>query len=65
MKRRRVKQEVSFGERLALHAQQARQQAQMLPAGSERDALLKKARQVDTAAHINEWVNSKGLRPPE
>jgi hypothetical protein len=65
MERRRVNQEVSFGERLALHAQQAREQAKMLPPGSERDALLKKARQADTAAHINEWVNSKGLRPPE
>lgn len=45
-------------------AEIARDEAQTLPPGKERDALLKKARQLDTASHINEWLSSPGLRPP-
>ena len=29
------------------------------------DALLKQARQLDTAIHLNEWASSPGLRPPK
>ena len=29
-----------------------------------RDATLKKARQTEAAAHMDEWLNSPGLRPP-
>ena len=32
--------------------------------GSVRDKLLEKLRQLDTAAHINEWLSSPGLRAP-
>lgn len=42
----------------------AKDEARKLPPCPERDALLKKARQLETAAHINEWVLSPGLRPP-
>ena len=27
--------------------------------------VLQKVRQADTALHLNEWVSSPGLRPPE
>jgi hypothetical protein len=37
----------------------------MLPAGKNRDALLRKARQIDTASHINEWLSSPGLQTPQ
>ncbi len=42
----------------------ARDEAQRLPPGNDRDALLTKARQLDTASHINEWLSSPGLRSP-
>ena len=32
--------------------------------GMVRDKLLDKLRQLDTAAHINEWLSSPGLRAP-
>jgi hypothetical protein len=32
--------------------------------GSARNRLLEKLRQLDVAAHINEWVSSPGLRTP-
>jgi len=30
-----------------------------------REALLRKARQADTAAHIDNWLRSPGLQPPQ
>jgi hypothetical protein len=32
--------------------------------GVARNKLLDKLRQLDTAAHINEWLSSPGLRAP-
>ena len=52
-------------DRLAAFAEEVRGKAAQLQPGPERDDLLKKARQADTAAHLNEWANSPGLRPPE
>ena len=33
--------------------------------GREKDELLEKIRQLETAAHINEWLASPGLQPPK
>lgn len=40
----------------------AKDEALTLPPGKERDALIKKARQLETACHINEWLASPGLK---
>jgi hypothetical protein len=64
LKRRRFKQSTSFQERLAEWAKQVRDQADQLPPGIERDKLLKKVSQADTAAHLDDWANSPGLQPP-
>jgi hypothetical protein len=32
--------------------------------GTVRDKILGKLRQLETAAHINEWLSSPGLRAP-
>jgi hypothetical protein len=42
-----------------------KEQAKMAPAGKDRALLLRKARQAETASHINEWVNSQGLKAPK
>ena len=63
--RRHVKHELSFEVRLANEAQRWRMEADKLPPGNERDALLNKARQADTAVRIARWVNPAGLQPPE
>lgn len=60
--RRRLRQATPLKERLTTFAEQAREQADRLPAGAERDAQLKRARLADTAAHIDDWVSSPGLR---
>jgi hypothetical protein len=55
----------TFEENIA--AEKARLEARVarLKPGPQRDGLLKKIRQLDTASHMNEWLTSPGLRPPE
>lgn len=64
LKRRRFKQSISFKERLTEWAKTVRDHANKLPPGAEREDLLQKARQADTAAHLADWTSSPGLQPP-
>jgi hypothetical protein len=54
----------SFEDQLA--TEKARLEAQLAnaPRGPERDMLIKKIRQIETASHINEWLSSPRLQPP-
>jgi hypothetical protein len=63
--RRRVKHSQTLEQRLAVLAQETRAKAEQLKPGAERDALLKKARVAETAAHLSDWVNSPGVQPPK
>ena len=66
MERRRVKHEKTFQERLAEEAQRFKEAAAKLPPGSHaEELLLRRARQAETASHINEWLTSPGLQPPK
>ena len=62
--RRRFKQTTSLPDRLALWVKELRAKADALPPGPERDALIRKARQAETASHLDDWANSAGLQPP-
>ena len=64
IRRRRFKQTQPLQDRLATFAKDVRDKAEALPAGPEKEELLKRARQADTASHIDEWANSTGLQPP-
>lgn len=46
-------------------AQGLRSEAQETPPGAERDLLIRKARQAETAARMHNWIESPGLQPPE
>jgi hypothetical protein len=63
-KRRRFKQTTTLKERLMAFAEEVRERAAALPAGPEREELLKRASRADTAAHIDDWANSSGLQLP-
>jgi hypothetical protein len=65
MQRRRFKHVMSFPDDLTEEAERLRAEAEKLPPGMERHDLERKARQAETAAHIDEWLKSPGLRPPE
>jgi hypothetical protein len=53
-----------ISERWKAAAQIAKDEARTLPLGKDRDALIKKARQLENASHISEWLSSPGLRSP-
>jgi hypothetical protein len=61
MKRNRSKP-YSFEDRLAEEALRLEAQASRLQPGKERDELLRKLRQIDTAANLTKWLKH-GLRP--
>jgi hypothetical protein len=64
VKRRRVKHEKTFAERLTEEAQKFREAAAAASPGMARELLLKRARKAETALDINEWLKSPGLQPP-
>jgi hypothetical protein len=64
-RRRRFRQLLSLSERVDQEATLLRAQAEKLPHGSKRETLIRKAREADTATHIDEWLDSPGLRAPQ
>jgi hypothetical protein len=63
---RRVKHKASFAERLAEEVQRFKEAAEKeIPGSLARELLLKRARQAETASHMNEWLTSPGLQPPK
>ena len=66
MKRRRFKQQLTtLQDRIAEWATGVRKQAERMRPGPERDELLRKLHQAETAMHLQEWANSPGLQPPK
>jgi hypothetical protein len=65
MKRKRIRHTTTFEERLTMQAERLKEQAQTLPPGKDREMLLKRVQQTETASRINAWLTSPGLRSPE
>jgi hypothetical protein len=65
MQLRRFKQVISFPDDLTQEAKRLRAEAEKLPLGMQRHDLERKARQAETAAHVDEWLKSPGLQPPK
>ena len=64
-RRPRIKHKATFAERLASEANRLKELAGKTPQGPDRDLILRKVLQVETASHINEWMVSPGLQPPK
>ncbi|MGA3242368.1 MAG: hypothetical protein ABSG03_39475 [Bryobacteraceae bacterium] len=64
MQRPPYKQAAPLDLRLTEESQRLRKEAQGTPPGIERDRLIRRARQAETAAHLQEWLKSPGLKPP-
>jgi hypothetical protein len=64
MKRRHFKQTTTLDQRLTQEAKRLRQEAKGIPPGIEREMLIRRARQAETAVHIQEWLASPGLKSP-
>jgi len=56
VQRRRFKQVIPLDQRLVQHAQQLRTEAKGLPP-SEREKLIRKARQLETASDVSRWLD--------
>ncbi len=65
MKRPRIIHRATFEERLAAEVQRLKEQAKAMAPGNARDTVLRKARQTETAARVNEWLSSPGLQSPK
>ncbi len=63
-KGRRTAQTSSLEQRFAAEAIRLREQAKKLRPSVKREELLRKARQLETASHLTDWLLSPGLRPP-
>jgi hypothetical protein len=46
-------------------SEEAKSEAEKLPYGKQREALVRKARQLKTASQINQWLSSPALKSPE
>lgn len=64
LSRRRIKHTRSLEERLADEAKRLREEAKLLPPGSDREDMLRKAWQAETSSHVSEWLRSPELKPP-
>jgi hypothetical protein len=56
-RRRRFKQETPLNERLLKMAADARHEASQLPFGSQRDHLLRRAKQAEVVASLGRWLS--------
>ena len=52
---------ITIEEKWRQQSEAAKNEAEELPHGKEREALVRKARQLETSSHINEWLSSPGL----
>jgi hypothetical protein len=65
MQRRRFTQTEPLGKRLSDEISRLLKEAWGTPPGIERERLIRKARQAETASHIQEWLISRELHPPK
>jgi hypothetical protein len=63
--RRRFKHTLSLKERLLNVARDARQRAEKMSAADARDALLRKARETELSAQLEDWLKTSGPLAPE
>lgn len=64
-RRRRFKHQTTLQDRIAGWAAGVRERANEMQPGPERDELLRKLHQAETAMHLEDWANSTGLQAPK
>jgi hypothetical protein len=62
--RRRFKNSSTLQQRLVDQAERSKKAAEGLALGPDREQLLDRARQFETASDVDKWLSSPGLRPP-
>jgi len=59
-RRNRFTQNQPLEERLVEHATRLREEAKTLPPGAVRAAILRRAEQAETGAHVSQWLRLPG-----
>jgi hypothetical protein len=62
---RRFSQTTSIEGRLVEESKRLRKQAQGTPPGIERERLVRRSRQAETASRMTAWLTSRGLQAPK
>ena len=62
MPRRLIQHDAPLDQRLVEEAQRLRKEAKGTHPGIERERLVRKARQAETAAHMQKWLSAPGLQ---
>jgi hypothetical protein len=60
-----IRRKITIEQNWLQQSEEAKSEAEKLPYGKEREALVRKARQLKTASQINQWLSSPALKPPE
>ena len=60
-----MRRKMTIEQKLHQQSEEAKSEAERLPCGKEREALVRKARQLKTASQINRWISSPALQPPK
>jgi hypothetical protein len=60
-----MRRKITIEQNWLQQSEEAKSEAEKLPYGKEREALVRKARQLKTASQINQWLSSPALNPPE
>jgi hypothetical protein len=64
-KRRRFNQRISLQDRLNAWANRLREQADRLKPGPQKEMLLQKAGQAETAMRLDAWIHASELKSPK
>ena len=62
MQRRQIQHDAPLDQRLVEEAQRLRKEAKGTHPGIEREQLIRKARQAETAANMQKWLSATGLQ---
>jgi archaellum biogenesis protein FlaJ (TadC family) len=60
-----MRKKITIEQKWHQQSEAATAEAEKLPHGRAREALERKARQLQTASQINEWLSSSDLKPPQ
>ena len=60
-----MRRKITIEEKWLQQSETAKSEAEKLPYGKEREALVRKARQLKTASQIDRWISSPALQPPK
>jgi hypothetical protein len=58
-----MRRKITIEQKLHQQSEEAKSEAERLPYGKEREALVRKARQLKTASQIDRWISSPALQP--